>query len=75
VDQNETAEAVLDRHQPRALWALIGINRCRTCHLRWPCNRWHNARDQRDRTLDDAAIRRMTALVTELYRAGRDAHR
>lgn len=73
MDPSETAEAVMVRHRPHRGWMLVGRNRCRACGRRWPCNRWHNARDLRDRTLDAAAIRRMTAIVTELYQAGRDA--
>lgn len=72
MDHTDTAEAVLARHQPHALWALIGANRCTQGCGRWPCNRWHNARDQRDRRLDDAAIRRMLAVVNELRERDRE---
>jgi len=67
----DTAEVVMARHQPARWWAFIGMNRCRQGCGRWPCNRWHNARDRRDRSLDPAAIRRMMAVVAELYRRDR----
>lgn len=63
----DAARAVLRRHQPHPFWVLLGINRCRSCGLRWPCNHWHNARDQRDRRLDLDAIARMTDVLRKAY--------
>jgi len=70
----DTAEAVMTRHQPNRWWVLLGRNRCRQGCGRWPCNRWHLARDHRDRRLDDEAIRRILAVIRELQRAD-DAQR
>lgn len=65
--RTETAEAALRRHQPQPFWAFFGINRCRSCRNRWPCNFWHCARDRRDRVLDVEAIARMTEVIRQIH--------
>lgn len=67
MDHTDTALAVMRRHQPHPVWAFFGVNRCRSCRFRWPCNSWHNARDQRDRVLDLPAIARMMAVLRDAY--------
>jgi hypothetical protein len=26
-----------NRHRRSRIWGLVGISRCTSCHLRWPC--------------------------------------
>jgi len=66
MDPTETARAVMRRHQPSRWWIVVGIRRCQQGCGRWPCGFWHNARDQRDRILDEAAIARMLLIVAGL---------
>ncbi|MFI6821838.1 hypothetical protein ACIBJE_12925 [Micromonospora sp. NPDC050187] len=42
--ERDRAMLIADRHQPPPLWRLLRIRRCPTCHCRWPCPRYLDAR-------------------------------
>lgn len=66
----QTAHRTIRTHQPGWWWKLLGRNRCRDCHRRWPCNTWLSAIDQRDDTIARAHLRALAAEMRRQTQAG-----